>query len=71
MIRFLLTILIIYLIWRVLFRYILPYLLVKRMGNFQKKNVKKEGQVTINHKPKTKKSFGEDDGEYVDFEEVE
>lgn len=70
--RFILTLLIIYLIWRVIFKYILPYLLVKRMGNFQnKKNVKKEGQVTINHKPKSKKSFTEDDGEYVDFEEVE
>ena len=35
-----------------------------------RKKYKKEGDVTINYQPKSDKSFGKDDGDYIDFEEV-
>ena len=31
---------------------------------------KKEGDVTINTKPKTEKKIDKDEGDYVDFEEI-
>lgn len=35
------------------------------------KNKKKEGDVTIERKPKKDKTFDKDEGEYVDYEEIE
>ena len=34
-------------------------------------NQKKEGDVTINTRPKSGKKIDKDEGDYVDFEEVE
>ncbi|MDR2037238.1 MAG: DUF4834 family protein [Bacteroidales bacterium] len=31
---------------------------------------KKEGEVSINYKPKSEKNFGKDEGDYIDFEEI-
>ena len=35
-----------------------------------KQKKKQEGRVTINYQPKAKKSIQKDEGDYVDFEEV-
>ena len=51
---------------------------VKKMDNqiqrqqeeLKRQKKKQEGRVTINYQPKPDKSFGKDDGIYVDFEEV-
>ena len=46
----------------------------EQMRNQQEKTTqqakKKEGHVTVHYQPKSKKNFGKDDGDYVDFEEV-
>ena len=31
---------------------------------------KQEGEVTVNYRPKSNKSFAKEEGDYVDFEEV-
>jgi flagellar biosynthesis/type III secretory pathway M-ring protein FliF/YscJ len=36
----------------------------------QKKRKEKEGEVTIKYAPKPEKSFGREEGDYVDFEEI-
>ncbi len=30
----------------------------------------KEGDVTVNYRPKSNKNFGKEEGDYIDFEEV-
>jgi hypothetical protein len=39
--------------------------------NEKQKERQKDGDVTINSKKRNKKHFDKDDGEYVDYEEVE
>ena len=36
-----------------------------------RKKKKQEGKVTVNYQPKSNKTFGKEEGDYVDFEEVE
>jgi hypothetical protein len=77
LIRFIFIVFIIYLVFKVLSKYVLPFLVRKSVKNFQEKfyqqnpNVrrKEEGEVTIQQDKKTKEKSG-DIGEYVDFEEV-
>jgi len=35
-----------------------------------KQSRKKQGKITIDYNPETGKTFGKDDGDYVDYEEV-
>lgn len=35
-----------------------------------RKQKKKDGHITIHYQPKSNKSFGKEDGDYVDYEEV-
>ena len=42
----------------------------QQQQEMSRKKKKKEGNVTINYQPKPNKNFSEDDGDYVDFEEV-
>jgi len=78
-IRTLVIILVIYFGIRLFTRYILPKLVDKGMKNMQEKMYEQqrqhqqsnrhEGDVTVQNK-KTKNNQGKDEGEYVDFEEI-
>ncbi len=39
-----------------------------QVQNQQKK--KKEGEVTVNYKPKSNKAYQKEEGDYIDFEEI-
>jgi hypothetical protein len=62
------TILVIWIIWRILNAV---------NENRSRRNVKapgshsKEGETTVNYKPPVKKKISDEEGEYVDFEEME
>ena len=77
--RTLFIIAIIYFAIRIFTRYILPMLVDKGVKNMQEKmkdqyqqqrNQRKEGEVTIEYNSKNKNSK-QNQGEYVDFEEVD
>ena len=44
--------------------------LKRQQEELKRQKKKHEGRVTINYQPKADKSFGKDEGDYVDFEEV-
>jgi len=71
LVRFLLIIFIIFFLVRVIVRFIFRSYVKNMQQNFenQQKN-KKEGEVTINTKPKTGKKIDKDEGDYVDYEEI-
>jgi len=80
LLRFILIVLLAGWLIQFLFRLIGPQLLDrwlrKRFSHFQEKQSyegakKKEGEVTINVKPKQNKKVDSNDGDYVDFEEIE
>ena len=72
---------IIYLLIRVFSRYILPMLVEKGVKEMQQKmqeqqrqnrqSNKREGEVTIEYDDKNKKNRNQNEGDYVDFEEVD
>lgn len=79
-VRLILWIIIIYIVYRVLVRYIFPFLVRYFIKNSQEKfyrenpNIrrKKEGEVSIDYSPKknnNKDNLTDDIGEYVDYEE--
>ncbi len=80
-IRTLLIILIIYYGIRLVTRYVLPILLEKGMKNMQQKMQdqgqqpqgpsRHEGEVTIEQNRTNQKNTERDQGEYIDFEEVD
>ena len=74
LVRFLLIILIIYFVIRIFTRYIFRSWLKNVQSNFENQkpqdSQKKEGDVTINTKPDKSKKIDKDDGDYVDFEEI-
>ena len=70
----------IFLLFRIIFRFVFPYLLAlylkKRKGftaeefmNYNNKSNSKEGEVTIKHAPENKPK-GFTDGEYIDYEDI-
>ncbi len=71
----------IYYFFKLIARYLFPWLLKRYMKNFQNKfhqntdntsaKKKKKGEVNIDHIPKDKKKKDDDFGEYVDFEEID
>ena len=77
--RVILIIVLIYYVFKLLGRYVFPYLLrnyinkqQQKYNQYQQQNEpqRKEGEVYIKKKPKSD-SKDLDDGEYVDYEEVE
>jgi hypothetical protein len=74
--RTLVIIILIYYVWRLIFRYIIIPLLQKKStaaGNQQsrqRKARKSEGKTTIDFPAGKKKIIGKDKGEYVDYEEL-
>lgn len=82
LLRTIAILIIIYYIGKVLTRYVFPFFLrnyIKNISgnlqsdqNIKKEQAKKEGEVTIDHKPGSKeKKVDKGQGDYVDFEEVE
>jgi len=81
-IRVLLIFALIYFIVRILFRYVLPFLLKRfinrkmeemsgRANNYQHKEPRREGEITVDYKPSDKKKRNKKNtGDYVDFEEI-
>ncbi len=78
LLKFIIIVLFVYAFVKVFTRFLLPILLgilISRSTNAHQRNNqwnnyrKNEGQVTIKGK-KTKSRFSEDEGEYVDFEDV-
>ena len=80
-IRTLFIIAVIYFVIRILSRYVLPLLIDKGVKNMQQKMYeqqkqnqrpnRREGEVTIEKKRKQDKRYDQDEGEYIDFEEVD
>ncbi|MFW6309749.1 MAG: DUF4834 family protein [Prolixibacteraceae bacterium] len=83
LVNFIRTLIIILVIWfgiRLFRQYVLPILIDKGVKNMQEKmrrqqrqnehSSRSEGEVTIEKKRKNKK-HGSDEGEYVDFEEID
>ena len=81
-VRLLLVILIVYIIYTLFIRVIIPSVMRKYVNDFQKQftsvnrrdqeeqNRKKEGEVSIKYVNKDKTTKNPDDGEYVDYEEI-
>ncbi len=81
--RFLLIVIVGILFFRLLFRYVVPWLLkrklnkmedeYKRKQNYQHRENKSEGEVSIEQIPKDqkKKKKMQDDEDYADYEEVD
>jgi hypothetical protein len=74
-IRTLLIIILMYYLWKILFRYIVIPLFQKnsKVAGNQKSGhyraTKKEGETTIDFIPDKKKIISKDNGEYIDYEE--
>lgn len=75
LVRFLLILLVIYLIIRVVTRFLFRSYAKKMRNNFENQqqnyNQKKEGDITIKTNHNDRKKIDKDEGDYVDFEEVE
>ena len=73
--RFLLILFIIFFIVRIFTRYIFRSYVKNMQQNFgnhqNKNNSRKDGDVTINTKPNQGKKFDKDEGDYVDYEELD
>jgi len=61
------TLLVVWLVWRIL-NSVSSHRAKKANG--EKVSPKKEGETTINYVPPKKKGLGDDEGEYVDYEEI-
>ncbi len=75
LVRFALILFIIFIIIRLITRFVLQSYIKNVKRNFEdqqnKYSQKKEGDITINSKPSKDKKFENSDGDYVDFEEVD
>lgn len=80
--QFILFIALIYLFFRLLIRYVLPWFLASRINKMQNrqhqtvqdlinKKKKEEGKVSVDYIPNKKKSSISNGGEYVDYEEID
>ncbi|MBU0764894.1 MAG: DUF4834 family protein [Bacteroidetes bacterium] len=77
-IRFILVVLLIFLILQLLFRYIVPWLLKRFVNNIKQNfgmnagNNGKEGEITVEPSQSSrKKKIEKDEGEYIKFEEID
>lgn len=83
MLKFILILVAVYVFFRILVRYVIPYFvksyLKREQEKFQKsdseqkdKAGKKEGETTITYKPEKSKDKNRNDvGEYVDYEDLD
>ncbi len=74
--RTLIIIILIYYVWKIVFRYIILPLLQKsnyatgKQQSRQHKTTKREGKTTIDFAQGKRKIIGKDKGEYIDYEET-
>ena len=61
------TLLVVWIVWRILNS---VNSVRAKASNHQQTASKKEGETTVNYVPPKKKSMGDDEGEYVDYEEI-
>jgi hypothetical protein len=61
------TVLVVWIIWRVL-NSVNVYR--SKQSNAQQPPSRKEGETTVDYVPPTKKTINDDEGEYVDYEEI-
>jgi archaellum component FlaG (FlaF/FlaG flagellin family) len=75
LIKFVLILFVIFFLIRVFARYVLRSYVKNMQRNFNdrqnQQSQKKEGDVTINTKPQKEKKIDRDEGDYVDYEEIE
>jgi hypothetical protein len=84
LIKFALVFFLIYFLFSLLSRYVLPFLvrlLARRMSDrvrgdyekkmYQQRKKEREGEVVIRYKPGKDKIITRDDGEYIDYEELD
>jgi hypothetical protein len=65
------TILVVWIVWRIANTY--SSYSAKRQGNAEnsfRRGTSEEGKTTIKYKPPAGKKISDDEGEYVDFEEI-
>jgi len=74
LIRFALILFVIFFVIRVVTRYVLRSYMKNVQRNFENQqnqhSNKKEGDVTINTQAKKGKKFDQDEGDYVDYDEI-
>jgi len=65
------TILVIWILWRV-FNSISNYRTKQgsRVNNHSQNSKRREGETSVDYVPSTKKKISDDEGEYVDFEDL-
>ena len=75
--RTILIIIIVVYILKLIGRYVIPLLIKRQINKFQQENnrysnykQKPEGEVTVETDSKQNKRFNSDEGEYVDYEEI-
>ncbi|MCK4360542.1 MAG: hypothetical protein KAV70_02255 [Bacteroidales bacterium] len=83
LLKFIFVVILIYYAFRILFKYVFPYILkqyIKKTknkyfyqeGELKKDKKKKEGKVNIDYVPEKDKGKNDTElGEYVDFEEID
>jgi hypothetical protein len=72
LLRIILIVIIIYYVARLLLRIIFPYLFnSSRRKHPSGHKKKREGNITIDYINKKEKKYSKDEGEYIDFKEVE
>ncbi|MFO7922132.1 MAG: DUF4834 family protein [Bacteroidales bacterium] len=84
LIRFVFIFFLVYFIISLFTRYVLPFVMryfVNRMSDRvrrdyekkmrEKRRREREGEITIRYRPGSKKIITEDDGEYIDYEELD
>ncbi|MFH2095936.1 MAG: DUF4834 family protein [Bacteroidota bacterium] len=75
--RFLLIFIVVSYVLSLIFRFIIRRYFRKVQNNFEQQQQnyrsagKKEGEITIEKKPEKEKKFDSDEGEYIDFEEID
>ena len=73
--KFIAYLILIYFVFRFLFRFFIIYLIKKSSGKRKKyynsENIKKEGEVSIDKMPKNKNKSNNNLGDYVDYEELD
>lgn len=73
-VRFALILIVIFYLIRIITKYVLRSFMKNMQGNVENQqrqsSKKKEGDITINPQAKKDKKFDNDEGDYIDFEEI-
>ena len=64
------TILVVWIIWRIISAFSAYGNKHRTVGTDFRDNIPEEGKTTIKHTPSINKKISDDEGEYVDYEEI-